>query len=836
MRSCTLALLGSALVAAPAPAADASYAGTLDPSFGVRGRVAVAAPSGAAATADALALQPDGSIIVVGHTDTAVMVARLTASGKPDTGFGGAGTVTLGDVAPMAATPATPAPARAAVALLADGSMLVLGSSLAHLQSDGTRDMGFGSGGLADLPAGFSPAAMAPAAGGDVLVAGSVPTGGRSAGAVAELTAGGHAEQSFGTGGLSTLPPVATFEGDAIDPLALRGVAATSQGPIYVAGVGGTPPSGPSFGGVAVVGRLTAGGQLDGAFGSNGQIVLEGHGPEPRTLRARPDGSAVAAGLMCAHISVTPYVEAFDAGSTSRAPSSQICMPGGAAALAPLPDGGWLWLGSELVRFDSTLRADPRLGTDDAGTDDPSILGAARLSLGPDVQGLSDAAVLPGGRVVIAGGTTRDMLVARVFGLSPPPPPRVSIPDQQLTATALGVGARLRCGPYVTCIGDGLLRSGRVVLARGTFAIAAEHTSELVMALTDAGLTRLRSHRPIGATLTVTGSGARPLTRRLTVAPMTPVAPSGRSRLGPLRPFASAATSFDSDGRRYVVFRQDTRVEVLDTRTQRRYTATMPAGCTAKPSRSDLSFPMVLLHCYQPTLLNVATGRSFTVDGVTGAARIGRYWMGPFSADTCQSYTADHCRRYLNWRTRAVRDIRIAGPALAHTPARDLDSRTLAAVRPCRPFVTTTSPNGPVDVPAGTYEPPYVLFGNGLGFTSPTSAVGLNLGRCGDPHGVQLDGSTQFASAPAVQPQLGSRHVSWSLPGSTAAYLYDIAHRRKRTWNAPGGSLAFSMPVAIVHTADAVIVGSASHEVCFGRSPKNTCTTDVWTLYQARIR
>lgn len=59
--------------------------------------------------------------------------------------------------------------------------------------------------------------------------------------------------------------------------------------------------------------------------------------------------------------------------------------------------------------------------------------------------------------------------------------------------------------------------------------------------------------------LTVTGSVAT----KVTVGPLRGTLPAGGRRFGVLRPFASAVTAFDSDGKRYVVFTQDGSVQVL---------------------------------------------------------------------------------------------------------------------------------------------------------------------------------------------------------------------------------------------------------------------------------
>ena len=72
--------------------------GGLDPSFGTEGKVTT--NFGAADLANAVALQPDGKIVVVGKTGLAGIfdfaVARLNPDGSPDNTFGGGGRTTPG--------------------------------------------------------------------------------------------------------------------------------------------------------------------------------------------------------------------------------------------------------------------------------------------------------------------------------------------------------------------------------------------------------------------------------------------------------------------------------------------------------------------------------------------------------------------------------------------------------------------------------------------------------------------------------------------------------------------------------------------------------------------
>jgi uncharacterized delta-60 repeat protein len=129
--------------------------GTLDPSFG-SGGTATTSFAKTLASANAIALQPDGKIIVVGSNgDTGakdLVIVRYLSTGQPDTTFGTGGKVTT-DIAGRD-------DAANAVALLPDGKIVVAGYSddpappnslngvLARYRGDGTLDPGFGTAGI----------------------------------------------------------------------------------------------------------------------------------------------------------------------------------------------------------------------------------------------------------------------------------------------------------------------------------------------------------------------------------------------------------------------------------------------------------------------------------------------------------------------------------------------------------------------------------------------------------------------------------------------------------------------------------------------------------------
>lgn len=119
--------------------------GSLDTSFGTGGRVFESFDN-AGAIAYALAIQPDGKIVVAGTDDDSVLfVARFNMNGGLDTAFGTNGKITSDsydvDVARLA--------------LQTDGKIVIAGTGLSaalkliRFNVNGTLDGGFGTGGLA---------------------------------------------------------------------------------------------------------------------------------------------------------------------------------------------------------------------------------------------------------------------------------------------------------------------------------------------------------------------------------------------------------------------------------------------------------------------------------------------------------------------------------------------------------------------------------------------------------------------------------------------------------------------------------------------------------------
>ena len=167
---------------------------------------------------NAVAVQADGMVVSAGFTAEAgpnhVALTRHTASGQPDTLFGNGGKLDIN----AAATSNGNSEARALV-VQPDGKLLVAGYAfgpgnaeflIMRLNTDGSPDATFGSGGITRTPVGAGEDmanAMVLQPDGRIVIAGSsIAADGRRDFALARYMSTGALDASFGTGGLVTTP------------------------------------------------------------------------------------------------------------------------------------------------------------------------------------------------------------------------------------------------------------------------------------------------------------------------------------------------------------------------------------------------------------------------------------------------------------------------------------------------------------------------------------------------------------------------------------------------------------------------------------------------------
>ena len=418
-RSLVLLLLGFA-----APESARAGQGGLDLSFGADGRVIASLPGGQV-TGGAVAIQPDGRIVVVGtsivetsSTSFDLTVARFEADGSLDTTFGSGGWVRV-DV-----NGTNRQDFGYGVALQDDGKIVAVGGDgdfiAVRLTTAGALDTTFSGDGKARTDvSGFDEAwDVGIASDGKIVVAGSA----NGFGVVRYLT-DGTLDTTFSGDGRTSIR-FSTNGTDAGFALALQ-----DDGKLDVAGSicpGGQPCT-------MGVERFLDDGTLDGTFGSGGlaTISLTGSGDRARAIELTPSG--ILLGGIAGNAGDFGIARLLDGGS----PDSLFGTNGGtvtalgpdryeeALALLPMEDGTILAVGRSfgpgfsppsvaLARYDSSGALDATFG---AG-------GRILSSFGGSDEAF-DAAV-QGDKIVVVGTHDSSMLVARYHLGDNTPPGAVS--------------------------------------------------------------------------------------------------------------------------------------------------------------------------------------------------------------------------------------------------------------------------------------------------------------------------------------------------------------------------------------------------------------------------
>lgn len=238
--------------------------GSLDPSFGTGGK-ASAPLVGAVGLGTAAVLQADGRIVVLGATGAAanpnVALARFNADGTLDGTFGTGGHVLVPLAGPFRAQ---------ALALQPDGKILIAGSSgpsggpfdfgLIRLLPGGALDASFDGDGLATSDFGGTESAYSAAVLGDGrIVLSGYRTSPTTDFALVRYLANGTLDTTFGTGGLAAADSGATEIGD--------GLVVQPNGKLLVAGWTNEVPA-HDF----ILARFNPDGTHDTSFGASGFI------------------------------------------------------------------------------------------------------------------------------------------------------------------------------------------------------------------------------------------------------------------------------------------------------------------------------------------------------------------------------------------------------------------------------------------------------------------------------------------------------------------------------------------------------------------------------------
>lgn len=236
-------------------------AGSLDTTFGK-----VVLPVGQGDDyAYAMAVQPDGKVVLAGQAGSDIAVVRLTRDGAPDASFGQGGKVI---------TDVSGSDVAYAVAVQPDGKVVVAGSAvvggsgrdfvLVRYNPDGSLDSSFGSGGKvitafgADSDQAY---ALLVQPDGKLLAGGDSNQGASGLDfALARYNPDGSPDTSFGAGGKLTTAVGSGAKRDSAYALALQ----TVQGESRIVAAGGE--------GDFVLARYTAAGALDETFGTGGKV------------------------------------------------------------------------------------------------------------------------------------------------------------------------------------------------------------------------------------------------------------------------------------------------------------------------------------------------------------------------------------------------------------------------------------------------------------------------------------------------------------------------------------------------------------------------------------
>ncbi len=421
MRAITAALLASSLAVPTLVRAD----GMLDPGFGRDGRVVTDFPPDGFDTAKAVAALPDGRIVAAGSSNFDMAVARYLPSGDLDPSFGGTGRVKVDFNIGLPISDEA-----RAVLLQPDGRIVLVGRSdsqqhaLARLNTDGTLDSTFGTGGLVRtlLPSAVDPGtAGVLLADGRILVAGTVGPADQMKPALARYHPDGSLDSTFGTSGQVTVPLAVRFR--------VKDVAVQADGTTLVAGFILVGTAGAMRFGVV---RLLPNGSLDPAFDGDGLVEVDlGTQAAPESVEVLAGGGILVGG---SRLSPAPN---FDLVMVKLLPTGALDPSFGSNGVAtadPGPDrserGGWVLVqpdgklmiagfavetGSDffLERFHADGTLDVSFGefgflrTDFGGQDEPAAIALA----GPD-------------RIVLAGRTTGpprpdDFALARYIATTP---------------------------------------------------------------------------------------------------------------------------------------------------------------------------------------------------------------------------------------------------------------------------------------------------------------------------------------------------------------------------------------------------------------------------------
>jgi uncharacterized delta-60 repeat protein len=264
--------------------------GTLDASFGTNGKIVAPITPGGEIVSEDIALQPDGKIVPVGHSNIGFAINfainRYNSDGTLDASFGTGGRVV------------TPEGYANEVAVQADGKIVVVGFgsfdglgtgfAVIRYNTNGSLDTSFGRGGKVHTRFstnidGANAVMLQPD--GKIVAAGlNISSVNETYSfALARYNANGSLDSGFGVGGkvVHTLPNGSAILNDAV---------LQPDGRIVVVGRGFANLP------VSVIVRYNANGSVDTSFAQNGIFTTEGNFDVSRGIALQSDGKLVAFG------------------------------------------------------------------------------------------------------------------------------------------------------------------------------------------------------------------------------------------------------------------------------------------------------------------------------------------------------------------------------------------------------------------------------------------------------------------------------------------------------------------------------------------------------------
>jgi uncharacterized delta-60 repeat protein len=265
--------------------------GALDHTFGSDGRVIADFGSSEFVFVTALAIQPDGKLVVAGESvaSTDLFLARYQPDGTLDPTFGSNGMV-RNDILRHICCPGF------ALGLQPDGKLIVAGTTasddgdfgLARYLPNGALDRTFGSDGrvITDFGGSESVRALAIQPDGKIVVAGESYAADGSDFALARYNANGTLDTTFSSDGRV----ITDFGGSEH----LGALAIQPDGKIVGAGTSFAADGSGDF----ALARYNANGTLDTTFSSDGRVITDfGNSEYDTALAIQPDGKLVVAGL-----------------------------------------------------------------------------------------------------------------------------------------------------------------------------------------------------------------------------------------------------------------------------------------------------------------------------------------------------------------------------------------------------------------------------------------------------------------------------------------------------------------------------------------------------------